>query len=518
MNSRTGSPTLNRWRRHLQAVNGRPLATFCAGYLAGAGAGVTFHPLWVIEGCLLLLVVGWLLRYYRLISAGVILLSAAGVWLGAVQGIRYAWQDDLLWRTLPDNDVVIATGEVVTEPILRRGTWRFIFRTDSLATAHQAFRTPVQIWVSVPVERVDTLFCGERLTLEGRLRNPSAQPGARDNDSFTQYLRRQGVSRTLQPYRVQKLATPGWRLPFSRVRRTLIDNLRYHLPACEGHIAAAIALNDRTGLNNEIRESFRRTGTIHILSPSGTHVSMLTVAVWALCRWFRLPRRTSALAVIAIIWLFASVAGGGAPSVRAAVMGTLVASAVVLQRELDLPTSLACAGFLLVITDTGNLRDPGFQFSFVLVAAMVAASGWLGALATNEESPFRRVTRWAIAGIGLSVVCAVASAPLTALYYGQMSLIAPIANLIIALPVQMVTCGGLASACLPWVPEMVTLPVAMSAWLVDESVRLLASLPWASVDAPPPSRAFIAGFYALLFAFLLLLSARASQQRTAITV
>lgn len=518
MSNRTGSPTSSKWRRRMQAVNGRPLATFCAGYLAGAGAGVTFHPLWVIDGCLLLLAVGWLVWHYRLLSATVILLSAAGVWLGAVQGIRYAWQDDLLWRTLPDNDVVMATGEVMTEPALRRGAYRFVFRADSLSTPQQTFRAPVQIWVSVPVERVDTVFCGERLVLEGRLRNPTPQPGARDNDSFVQYLRRQGVSRTLQPYRVQKMEASGWRLPFSRLRRTLIRNLRRHLPTREGHIVAAIALNDRTGLDNEIRESFRRTGTIHILSPSGTHVSMLAVVVWMTCSWLRLPRRASALAVIAIIWLFASVASGGAPSFRAAVMGTLVAGAVVFQRELDMPTSLACAGFLLAAADAGNLRDPGFQFSFVLVAAIIAASGWLAGGGTDEESPLRRVTRWAIAGIGLSVVCAVASSPLTALYYGQMSLVAPIANLVIALPVQMVTCGGLASAWLPYLPEVVALPVAMSAWLVDESVRLLASLPWASVDAPPPSRAFIAGFYALLFALLLFVSARASQRRTAVAV
>ncbi len=480
---------------------------------------MTFHPPWVIDGCLLLLAVGWLVWHYRLLSATVILLSAAGVWLGAVQGIRYAWQDDLLWRTLPADEVVMATGEVVTEPVLRRDAYRFIFRADSISTPQQTFHTPVQILVSVPVERVDTVFCGERLTLEGRLRNPTTtQPGARGNDSFVQYLRRQGVSRTLQPYRVQKMEARGWRLPFSRLRRTLIRNLRRHLPTREGHIVAAIALNDRTGLDNEIRESFRRTGTIHILSPSGTHVSMLAVAVWALCSWLRLPRRASALLVIAIIWLFASVAGGGAPSFRAAVMGTLVAGAVVFQRELDMATSLVCAGFLLAAADAGNLRDPGFQFSFVLVAAIIAASGWLAGRGTEEESPLRRATRWAIAGIGLSVVCAVASAPLTALYYGQMSLIAPIANLIIALPVQMVTCGGLVTACLPHLPEIIALPVAMSAWLVDESVRLLASPPWASVDAPPPSRAFIAGFYALLFALLLFLSARASQRRTAVAV
>jgi len=516
MNDWTRGTRLKKARRLLQAINGRPLATFCGGYLAGATAGIAFHPLSVMPACLLALAVGGLLRHYRLLSAGAFLLLCAGVWLGAVQGIRYTRQDALLWRTLPDRDAVIATGEVITEPTLKWGVWCFIFRTDSLSTPQGVIRTPVQIWVSLPETRLPTVFCGDRLELEGRLQTPSSLAGG-ENDSFVQYLRRQGVSRTLRPYRVQSLPSDSWRVPLSHLRRTLIRNLRAHLPTREGSIAAAIVLNERTGLDNAIRQSFRRTGTVHILSPSGTHVSMLALAIWALCRCLKLPRRASALTVITVIWLFVGVAGGGEPALRAAVMGTLVAGAVALQRELDMPTSLALAGFLLVLADTGTLRDPSFQFSFLLVAAIVASSGWLRAMALGGANQPARLFREALGILRLSVVCAVASAPLTALYYGQMSLIAPIANLVIALPVQVVTGGGLLVACLPQVPELATAPIALNAWLVDKSVRLLAVLPGASVATPPPSRAFLMGFYALLFAALLVLSARASRQRTAVS-
>lgn len=457
-----------------------------------------------------MLAVGWLIWHYRLLSAGVVLLAVAGIWLGATWGIRYAQQEALLWQNLPTNEVVVATGEVMTEPTLKRWNWRFIFRTDTLHTPQGVIRTPVQVWVSVPQSRLETVLCGERLRLEGRFQIPTARTGTA-GESFLRYLRRQGVARTLQPYRVEKLPRQNWRAPFSRLRRTLIRNLRHHLPTDEGNVAAAIVLNDRTGLDNEMRESFRRTGTIHILSPSGTHVSMLAVAVWAVCWWLKVPRRASALAVIAVVWLFASVSAGGEPAFRASVMGTLVAGAVALQRELDPPTSLAFAGFLLVLADAGTLRDPGFQFSFILVAAIIASSGWLESLARGGWM------QKLLAGLCLSVVCAVASAPLTALYYGRVSFIAPIANMVIAVPVQMVLCGGLPLACSPWAPEPATAIVALNAWLVERSVRVLASLPWASMDTSPPSRAFLAGFYVLLFAGLIALSARASRQRTAVS-
>ncbi|MGC8783439.1 MAG: ComEC/Rec2 family competence protein [Armatimonadota bacterium] len=501
-----------RWRKRFQAVNGRPLATFCGSYLAGAAAGVTFSPLPVIQGCLLLTAGGWLLWRYRLFSATTALLSVLALWLGATQGIRYAHRDDLLWSTLPRDEVVAATGVVMTEPTRKAGTWRFVLRTESMVTAHRTIRTPVRLWVHVPETLVDTVFAGERLHLEGRLRVPSATPTDPDA-SFARYLRRQGISRTLRPYRIQHLPQSHWNVLFSRLRRMLIRNLRLHLPTREGHIAVAIVLNDRVNLDDAVRERFRRTGTVHILSPSGTHVSMLAIAVWAICRFVNLSRRASALAVITVIWLFAGVAAGGDPSFRAAVMGTLIAGATALQREGDLPTSLALAGFLIVLSDTGALRDPSFQFSFTLVAAIVASAGWTSTIATGAASDRLRPLRGTIAVVCVSVICTLASAPLTALYYGQMSLIAPIANLVIAVPVQVLTCAGLAAACLPRLPDMLSAPIAVSAWMVDKSVRLLALPAWASMAVPAPSRWSIVAFYTLFFAILLALSTKAGERR-----
>lgn len=502
-----------RWRRQFQAVNGRPLATFCGSYLAGAAAGMTFSPLPVMQGCLLLTACGWLLWRYRLFSATIALLGTLALWLGATQGIRYAQRDDLLWHTLPRDETVVTDGLVLTEPTRKAGRWRFVFRTERMVTTHSTIREPARLWVHIPETLSDNVFAGERLRLEGRLRMPSATPADPDA-SFARYLRRQGVSRTLRPYRIQHLPQSHWGGVFSRLRRTLIRNLRYHLPTREGHVAAAIVLNDRVGLDDQIRESFRRTGTVHILSPSGAHVSILAAAVWAICRFISLSRSTSALAVIAIIWLFAGVAGGGDPSFRAAVMGTLVAGAVALQREGDLPTSLALAGLLIVLPDPGALRDPSFQFSFTLVAAIVASAGWLSAVAGGEGM---RLLRGMFAALYLSLVCTVASLPLTALYYGQMSFVAPIANLVIAGPVQVVTSAGLAIACLPRLPELLAAPVALSAWLVDRSIQLLALPPWASVEVPAPSRWGIVVFYVLFFAALTALSARANRRRGEVT-
>lgn len=492
-------------------INGRLLAVFCGSYLAGAAGGVTFSSPSLVAGCLLSTGAAWWCWRARLLTAFTVSLSIAGVWLGAAQGLFYSRQEELLWRALPREEAVVVLGEVVTEPVKRREVWRFLLRTRDLHTERGRFRTPTYLWIEVPSERLPVLWAGEVLELEGRLRLPPA--GEPSQASFAQYLRRRGVLRTLRPYRIVRRSQVGWRVVFSRLRHHLIRRLSHHLPTREGNLAAAIVLNERSRLDSQIRDSFRRTGTVHILSPSGTHVSMLALAVWAVSQLIGLSRRAAALLVMAVIWLFAGVAAGGEPAFRAAVMGTLVASATALQREPDPPTALALAGFLIVMSDTGALRDPGFQFSFILVASLLASSPWLGAIAFGGHSGSVRFGRAVLALLLASSVCAVASAPLTAFYYGQVSWVAPLANLVIALPVQVVTAGGLLLACLPQVPTFLSAPVALCSWLVDRSVRWLASPEWVSMTMGAPSLWGVLAFYTLLFGALFALSAHAAGRR-----
>lgn len=497
--------------RLLHAVHGRPLATFCSSYLAGASLGLTVSLPWVLHLGGLWTVAGWTCWRLRLCTLGIALLSVAGMWLGVASGVAHTRRDELLWQSLPRDEAAVVWGEVVTEPVKRRDVWRFLLRARRLHTPQGEWNLVTYVWVEVPADRLTTVLAGEVLELEGRLREPRARDAWQA--SWVEYLRRRGVTRILRPYRVVRVWQAGWRVVFSRWRQQMVLHLRRHLPAREGDIAAAIVLNERSRLDPQIRESFRRTGTVHILSPSGTHVSMIALAVWSVCRVLGLRRQLAALSVIAVIWLFAGIAAGGEPAFRAAVMGTSVAAAVALQREVDLPTSLALAGFLIVMSDTGALLDPGFQFSFTLVAALLAASPWLGTVAQYGADAKARPVRMALAILLASGVCAVASAPLTALYYGQVSCIAPLANLLIALPVQIVTSAGLLLSCLPSVPELLATPVAFSTWLVDRTVRWLASPAWASIAVSAPTPPGLVIFYLVFFGGLFALSARAAQRR-----
>lgn len=495
------------YRRLLQSIRGRPLALFCGVYLAGSAVGVsllTSIALWFNVAVSFLL--GWLAAH-RLLTPLQGVVVAIALWLGSAQGIHYSWQRFQLWQKLPRDEAVVVEGQIITEPTRQAGNWRFIMRTKRLVSREAVWLTPIYLWVQAPEGLLQQAFAGDYLQVEGKIYVPA--PTVRDpSGRFAQYLMRRGVYRTIRAYRAQVLATFGWRARFSRLRAWLLSNLRHHLPTREGNIAAAIVLNDRSKLDEQIREAFRHTGTVHILSPSGTHVSMLALSVWWVGQWIRLPKRWGAAAVVAVIWVFAAVAAGGEPAFRAAVMGTLVAGGIALQRESDLPTALALAGFLIALYDQSALLDPGYQFSFILVSALLAASGWLQAM---QRKVSLHPGAWLLSALGVSAVCAAAAAPLTALYYGQVSLVAPAANLLIAIPVQVITSGGLLIACMPNLPEWLCTPVAASTWCVDMLVRGLARLPWAYMEVSTPSRGELLGFYLLFFTTLLWLSWRASR-------
>jgi competence protein ComEC len=129
--------------------------------------------------------------------------------------------------------------------------------------------------------------------------------------------------------------------------RTLLARLRTELArrshalpdpagAPESGLAAALFVNDRSRVDGEVADVFKRTGTLHLLAISGMHVVLFAwLVAWPLRRGVRellvrvhvprpWPRRCGALAAGATIVVFSALAGGEAPIVRAAIAAVVV--------------------------------------------------------------------------------------------------------------------------------------------------------------------------------------------------
>ena len=192
-------------------------------------------------------------------------------------------------------------------------------------------------------------------------------------------------------------------------------------------IIQALVIGDDNQIVADDWQVFLRTGTSHLMSISGIHITMLAGLVFGLVGFvwrrnpklvMRLPTRKAAtIAGVIAALLYTLIAGFSVPSQRTFYMLMVFALALWSGRQLVITQVLAIALFVVVLSDPWAVSSPGFWLSFGAVAMLAYALGarigqiyWLKAALQ---------TQWAVT-IGML--------PLLLVMFNQTSLVSPIAN------------------------------------------------------------------------------------------
>ncbi|PTQ51856.1 MAG: Late competence protein ComEC, DNA transport [Hydrogenibacillus schlegelii] len=250
--------------------------------------------------------------------------------------------------------------------------------------APAAFR-PALAWASLRLERPEERLGagrwaeGATVYVTGVLRPLPApkNPGAFD---FGRFLWQEGIAYTVtgafRETRVLADAPPPARFRQSALRAAR-EAFRTAPPEAEA-LALAVVFGDKSGLGAETLSAFQAAGVYHLLVVSGVHVGILAGTVAAALRAAGIGRRTRETAVLAFVWLYAYLAGGGIPVLRGAAMVTAYGLARRVGRVADKEAVLAWTAVLFLLVAPRQVTALGFQLSFALTAALVRYAPPLG--------------------------------------------------------------------------------------------------------------------------------------------
>jgi len=191
-----------------------------------------------------------------------------------------------------------------------------------------------------------------------------------------------------------------------------------------------IILADRTEMDAETVKDFNQTGLVHLLAISGSHMVIifwLTLLIFNQILQVKF-RKVSIVLSILLIWTFAIFIDYGTSVMRSCLMITCYYLMVLLQRKSDLLHSLALSAFILLIFDSNQLFDVGFQLSYVAVLGI----WWL----TNPIKNLFRKPRFKAEKVfyeisAMTFAAQIATLPLAIYYFHQFSFVSIIANLLI---------------------------------------------------------------------------------------
>ena len=416
-----------------------------------------------------------------------------------------------------DTGIVEIQGMVVEEPEIRDRYCLLAFSADEIIVDGE--REEILGKASVRVPRYPTYHYGDVLKITGKLQTP---PQLEDFDYKT-YLERQGIYSVIYYPGVEVLDRGQGLKPLQWIyasRERLSASLARALPEPQGSLAQAILLGLRGNIPDSLYQAFSRTGTAHLLAISGLHISIILAMLLSFgILVFGRRRSIYIWLTLALIWLYAMLAGMHPPIIRAAIMGSLFLIAEYLGRQRSAIIALAFAAAVMVGIQPHVLWSVSFQLSFLAMAGLVFLYPYFQAWGRKGvASLFGAREKIAAAGgmvtdgFAVTLAAIVAVGPLVAYNFGVVSLVALPATFfsLPALPFIIVT-----AALVAFVGLLASLAAQILGWLAWLFLSYLAfvvqgfdALPHSSLEVTTVSTWHIWGYYAILAGVIAFLNHR----------
>lgn len=322
-------------------------------------------------------------------------------------------------------------------------------------------RSPVLVvaptdWADVPL--------GARLRVAGRLVPP-------DGGDLAAVLMARAEPEVVEPPDV-------WWRGAAAVRAALRESVD-HRPPDQAVLVPSLVVGDDAGLDPDLAEDFATTGLTHLLAVSGTNLTLITAFLLVLAQQVGVRGRGRVVVAVIGIVGFVLLARTEPSVVRAAAMGTVALLGMGRNGLRRGTRSLGVAVTVLVLFQPWLATTVGFALSVLATAGiLLLAPAWRDALA-------RWMPRWLAEAVAVPAAAQLACTPVVAGISGEVSIVAVLANMLVAPVVGPATVLGLAGGLvgLVWTPPS-RVPGTVAAWCVGWIIAVArwgAALPLASV-------------------------------------
>ncbi len=207
-------------------------------------------------------------------------------------------------------------------------------------------------------------------------------------------------------------------------------------------VASTLILGFRADLSKETLTAYSKTGTIHALSVSGSHVGIIFLLL-EFCLAFLNKRRSlkifKFILICSLIWSYALITGLSPSVVRAAIMITIFITAKNFARNKNSYNTLAFAAFCQLVYNPFLIWDVGFQLSYLSVFGLIYLQPKIYKWIYVKNKRLNKI--WELTALSLSAQ--LVTFPLCIYYFHQFPVYFLLGNLFIAIPLFIIMVLGI---------------------------------------------------------------------------
>jgi competence protein ComEC len=195
-------------------------------------------------------------------------------------------------------------------------------------------------------------------------------------------------------------------------------------------------LGRKAELSDDQSDRFRMTGTMHFFAISGLHIGVIATVIAQFLLLIRIPRKVSPFIGLPLLFLYVQITGASPSAVRAFLMALFFWASFAFVRQRSPLAALAASAVFVLIFQPAQLWSIGFQLSYTVVMSILLFGLPLYETASEKLAPFRYLPKanWApsqhlyawtqdalLLLFAISFSAWLASAPLSAAFFGYLS-------------------------------------------------------------------------------------------------
>ena len=357
----------------------------------------------------------------------------------------FAVTNQYLENAANSHEFVRITG-LVTDVSLTRSDWtRLTLRSDEQHGAS----VNIRLFVYTP----EDLRPGQQLTVYGVLQHLSFPRNPGGYNEF-QHLRSRGYEYKMfaDEYILGSFSINPIRNPILTIRNFRLrtaTTIAQIYPERSAAIVKALIIGANSTIEPEIRDIYRDAGIFHILAVSGLHVGMVAAFTFMLLGAFKINERRAGFVTLAVLAFYCIFTGAGPATIRAVIMCSIIIIGKIMYRNSNTLNSAAFAAFLLLLNQPLLLWDVGFIYTFTAVCALSSLTPVVQKAFDNIAKRHKRLSF--LGGNTLKAYCCsciatfMATMPLTAYFFFQISPIAIVVNIVLVPTVAFVVLSGFLS-------------------------------------------------------------------------
>ncbi len=268
---------------------------------------------------------------------------------------------------------------------------------------------------------------------------------------YAQYMANKGVQyrqylRNDDWYRTSYRSGFSLRDYAANIQLRCVDNLyKSGINTTHAHILAAILWGYKGNIPDTMRDYFSTAGLSHILAVSGLHTGIIIFLLWLILYPLQYIgcNKSRHIITIVLLWAYAFITGLSPSVIRACIMATFIAVAVLINRRNTSLNALCGSAFVVLLINPLQLFDVGFQLSYAAVTGILLLAPYLDL--SQQLNIKHAAVQYICGALAVTLAAQLGTTLLAAYYFNYIPTLSLLSNLLITPLLPLLVIAALAT-------------------------------------------------------------------------